>query len=279
MPPFLFAGLRFTAAGGAVALVSRRPGYLRQLKQHWRFILVTAFFQTFLLYSFFYTSLDRLNPSTAAIINGMGPMVTAVFAHFLLPDSPLNSRKFFCLLLGVLGGALVVFQGMETFGSMGHIDGWGILFMLGALAAGALGSVMVSRSPDKLDSVVMNSAQLMAGGLLLLIFSLLKGDRPYGVVPPGFWPVFIWLIGVTGGGFSIWFYLLKVRKEALTDMAMWKFIIPVSASVLSWLFMKQDKPGIFSLSGMVITAFSIWLFYQKPKRQSEKKGGKTCPVS
>ncbi len=271
MPPFLFAGLRFTAAGIAVAFLSFQGPlrYFRQLKGHWRLILLTALFQTFLLYSCFYSSLDRLNASTAAIVNGMGPLVTAVFAHFLLPDSPLDRRRFFCLLLGVTGVSLVVFQGMEGLGSMGHISIGGVLFMLGALVSGALGSVIVSRSSDKLDALVLNSAQLILGGLLLLVFSLVRGDRPYGTVPWIFWPALLWLIGVTGGGFSIWFYLLKVRKEPLTNITMWKFLIPLSGSVLSWVFMKKDEPGIFSVSGMLLTAFSIWLFYQKPKKQSE----------
>jgi drug/metabolite transporter (DMT)-like permease len=138
----------------------------------------------------------------------------------------------------------------------------GIILMLGGLIAGAVASVVVSKSADTLDPFILNTGQLIIGSLGLLGAAFIKGDHFYGIPTLGFWVSLVWLMTVTGGGFSIWYYLLKIRKEALSEMAVWRFLIPLGGAVLSWIFMKNDNPDLLSFGGMSLTALSIFLFYR-----------------
>jgi len=269
-PPLFFAGIRFMAAGLAVALVSRRKGYFHQVRRHLPLVLTVGFFQTFLLYGFFFLSLDRMRASTGAIVNGGGPLLTAVIAHFLLPGDRLSRRRFFSLMSGVAGMVLVTWSGGRTEGAAAG-EAAGILLMIAGMTAGSLASVIVARSPESIDPFVLNSAQLIFGSSGLLAAAFLTGSVPSEMPPPIFFGALVWLIAVTGGGFSIWYYLLKVRKEPVSYITVWKFLIPVSGALISWGFIHNDSPTLYSLGGMVLTGFSIFLFYSDGRKAAGKK--------
>lgn len=276
MPPFLFAGIRFTVCGLTVALACGRTergrGMFSQLARHWPLVAAIAMLQTFVLYSLFFFSLTIMRASTGAIVNGLGPLVVAFAAHLLLPGSRLTGRQFLCLLLGVCGIVLVTLQGAGG-GAGGAAELKGILMMFGALVSGAMASILVSRSPDDLDPFVLNAAQLTLGGMGLLALAAFRGEAPYHGLPGlPFWLALVWLILVTGGGFSIWYYLIKVRKEALSRMAVWRFLIPLGGAVFSWVFIPGDRPAPLSLGGVLLTALSIVLFYREPRRALRAAG-------
>ncbi|MDA3955603.1 DMT family transporter [Oceanispirochaeta sp.] len=266
-PPFLFAGIRFLGAGLAVALINRKKGVFIQIRSHWRIVILVGFLQTFMLYGFFFYSLTFMKASTGAIVNGIGPLLVALVAHFTLSANKLKKSQFFCLLMGVAGVFLVTYNGAADgstgLESLNSSETRGILLMLGGLISGAFASVAVTKSPDSLDPFVLNAGQLIIGSLGLLLAGFIQGDHfYYGIPDLGFWISLLWLMFVTGGGFSIWYYLLKVRKEALSEIAVWRFLIPLGGSVLSWIFMKNDNPTFLSFCGMTLTALSIFLFYR-----------------
>ncbi len=262
LSPLVFAGIRFTLAGIAVGLISRKKEYFSQVRTHWRSVILIGFFQTFGLYAFFYLSLNAMRASTGAILNGLGPLATALSAHFFLPGDRLNRRRLFSMLLGVLSAALITLSGQKGGGGAGN-ETFGIILMGFSLLSNAAAMVLVARSSDDMDPFILNSAQLTLGGLLLLFSGLIFEGVPAVMPPWYFFPALIWLVGVTSGGFSIWYYLLKIRKEPVSHITVWKFLIPVAGPVLSWIFIGNDKPGILSLAGMTLTAFSIMLFYSK----------------
>lgn len=273
MPPFLFAGIRFFLAGAVVALLYRKKGKGQQFRQYWKQMLVTGFFQTFGLYSLFFYSLTLMRASTGAIVNGLGPLIVALTAHFTLAGSRLNKRQFFSLVLGAAGVILVSFAGHTAGSEAGASELKGIVLMLTALIVGAAASVIVAKSPDGLDPFLLNSGQLMGGGILLLAAAALTGQRSYGDIPVlEFTAALSWLVFVSAAGFSIWYYLLKIRKEPLSELAVWRFLIPLAGAVLSWILMKDDNPEALSVAGMALTAFSIYLFYKSPGKRRGRSG-------
>jgi len=273
MPPLLFAGIRFMAAGLVVAWMNRKKGILRQIIRHWPTILLVGFFQTFLLYSFFFYSLTMMRASTGAIVNGIGPLIVALMAHLTLKGNRLSKFQLICLLVGAAGVVLVALSGRPGSqpGDLSELKG--ILLMLGGILCGAIASIVVTKSADTLDSFVLTAGQLIAGSAGLLLAAFLKGDRPYHGFPGvDFWLALVWLIFVTGGGFSIWYYLLKVRKEPLSEMAVWRFLIPMGGAIISWILIKTDTPDPLSLAGMVLTALSIYFFFKMSGSVAKGKG-------
>jgi len=265
MPPLLFAGIRFMAAGLTVAWFSRKKRVFRQIADHWPTVLLVGFLQTFVLYSLFFYSLTMMRASTGAIVNGVGPLIVALTAHLTLKGNKLSRVQMICLFTGAAGVVLVALSGNAGAGVDGTSEMKGILLMLGGILGSAVASVIVTKSADTLDPFVLNAGQLITGSAGLLLAALIHGDRPYHGMPgPEFWIALIWLIFVTGGGFSLWFYILKVRKEPLSEMAVWRFLIPLGGAVISWIIIRTDNPDPLSLTGMALTALSIYIFYKMP---------------
>jgi len=48
---------------------------------------------------------------------------------------------------------------------------------------------------------------------------------------------------------------------------MWKFIMPIFGSLISWMLLKNDSPTVLSVLGMMIVALSV-LFFNLKKRKT-----------
>lgn len=66
-----------------------------------------------------------------------------------------------------------------------------------------------------------------------------------------------WLAIVSAAGFSIWFYWLKRVK--VSQLNMWKFLIPPFGSLLSWLLVSGESPDSPTVAGMVFVAAAVLL--------------------
>src|SRR6056297_4194474 len=73
--PLGFAGIRFTLSGIILmGLIASPKDYFNTVKNHWKTILLVGFFQTFLIYSLFYTGMTMVSGALAAIVVGTGPL-------------------------------------------------------------------------------------------------------------------------------------------------------------------------------------------------------------
>ena len=221
-----------------------------------------GFFQTFCLYAFFYISMNSMRASTGAIIQGLDPLVTALIAHFFMPGDRLNFRRLISMFLGGISVLMVTAAGRGSL-PQGGDETFGIILMGLALISNATAVILVARSSDDVDPFILTSAQLAIGGLFLLVAGLATEGVPRSVPPWYFFPALLWLSGITSGGFSIWYYLLKVRKETVSYITVWKFLIPVAGPLLAWIFIGNDQPSLLTFGGMFVTALAIMLFYSK----------------
>ncbi|MDA3822877.1 MAG: DMT family transporter, partial [Bacteroidales bacterium] len=107
--PLQFAGIRFFISGLLVLPVAIyfNPHFLTVVRTNAVFILFLAFLQTFLQYALFYTGIDKVPGSVAAIVIGSGPLFVAIVAHFFMPNDKLNLRKGLIILFGFSGIVLV----------------------------------------------------------------------------------------------------------------------------------------------------------------------------
>ena len=61
--------------------------------------------------------------------------------------------------------------------------------------------------------------------------------------------------------FSLWFKLLQRPGVKVSELNLWKFIIPVVGAVLSWLLVPGENPEWLTITGMIIITGSLVLFY------------------
>jgi drug/metabolite transporter (DMT)-like permease len=123
-----------------------------------------------------------------------------------------------------------------------------------------LGNILVARQRAVLEPIFLNSLQLFMGGLGLWALSRpLEGGLPADL-PWSFWLALAWLAFLSAAAFSIWFGLLRRPAVKVSELNLWKFLIPVCGALLSWLLLPDESPTLWPIAGMVCIAGAIVLF-------------------
>ncbi|MEZ4600040.1 MAG: DMT family transporter [Syntrophotaleaceae bacterium] len=270
--PLAFAGQRFMLSGLLLApFWWRRRPTLAAVTGQAGLILTVALFQTFLLYGFFYWGMTLVPGALAAMVIGASPLVAAVLAHYCMPGDRLTVIKMISLGLG-LAGVTVLSVSRQPW-----IDpsGWGQLAGIGVLllanVAGGLGNILVARHRAELDPVFLNSAQIFLGGFWLWLLSLPLEERHLPVMTWPYLAALGWLAFLSAAAFSIWFVLLRRPGVRVSDLNLWKFLIPVCGALFSWLLLPEESPAFWPVIGMICIGAAIVLFNLKEIRRLEAR--------
>jgi drug/metabolite transporter (DMT)-like permease len=255
--PLQFAGIRFFLAGLYILpFCGNILRSLKRIRQNWKAVFRLALFQTFLLYALFYLGISMVPAGLTAIIIGANPLFSAIFAHILLQNDRLSIRKLAAIMLGITG-VVIIAANREKFSWTEGREFWGILILICANIAGSIGNVLVVKYKTGLSPILLNSAQLMTGGAALFLVSI-----PFEGLAPGMnqYPYYIslgWLSFMSAAAFSIWFTLLKRPKVKVSELNIWKFLIPVFGALLSWIILADEKAEIVTVAGMIFIGLSL----------------------
>jgi drug/metabolite transporter (DMT)-like permease len=255
--PLQFAGIRFILSG---LLILPFCGNLWRsfalIGENWKQVVRLAFFQTFLLYTMFYLGISLVPAAITAIIIGASPLFSAILAHLLLDDDKLSMRKMVSISLGMTG-VVIIAVSRGSFSWMEGKEFWGILILILANMAGSMGNVMVVKYRSGLPPLLLNSAQLMTGGLGLFILSVPFEGLTFGFNEIPYYISLGWLSFLSAAAFSIWFILLRRPGIKVSELNIWKFMIPVFGAALSWIILSDEKPEIIALIGMLLIGLSL----------------------
>jgi drug/metabolite transporter (DMT)-like permease len=274
LPPLTLAGVRFILAGiMLIPFWPRREKPLSQIGSNLPTIILLSLLQTIILYSLFFIGMQLARGSRAAIIIGCAPLVTALLAHLLQKNEKLDLRRITALLAGSLSVGVVSWTSRPSAAVRpGELLGLGLLFI--GVISSSLGNILVARRKDHLHPVLLNSSQIFLGGCVLLLLGLAVegpqlsqlsfGQDGTGAPPQALLFSLLWLAGISAAGFTAWFYLLG--KIPVSDLNTWKFIIPLTGVLLSWLIIPEETPDPWTALGMIGTAASVLLYYYRGKR-------------
>jgi drug/metabolite transporter (DMT)-like permease len=259
--PFAFAGMRFMLSGLLLVPLwwPHRPR-LNAVLNNAGLIFKLGFFQTFTLYGLFYFGMTLVPGALAAMVIGASPLVAAVLAHYCLPADRMTPAKGVSLILGLFGVTILSFSRLPWESATGLLELAGICVLLLANVGGAMGNIMVSRHRTELEPVFLNSAQIFIGGLGLWVLSLLL-EAPLPLFKPWpFWASLAWLSFLSAAAFSIWFKLLRRPHVKVSELNLWKFLIPVCGALLSWYLLPEESPSFWPLAGMGCISVAIIIF-------------------
>lgn len=258
MSPLQFAGLRFFISGLLIMLIfGNFKKYLNEIFKNIRFILIIAFTQTFLMYSFFYTGLNMVPGSLAAMVIGSGPLFAALVAHFAMHNDKMTIKKTSGILLGIVG-IVIINWGRQSKGIAGGKELLGVLLLVINNLIGGIYNVLVMKNKRKIPSLVLSSASLWIGGLFLFLVSIpIEGFQLNQKFPTEFYLSLGWLSFLSAAAFSIWFVLLKRPGVKISYLNSWKFIIPVFGATLSWILLPDETPDGYAIIGMIVVAGSL----------------------
>jgi drug/metabolite transporter (DMT)-like permease len=225
-----------------------------------KMVATLAFFQIIMLYGLLYTSMTLVPGALAAIIIGSSPLNSAIVAHFFMSGDKMSGKKSASLILGIAGVCIISLSRQPWNSFHGLKEFLGILLLLGASFSSAFGNVIVARQKHGIHPVLLNSAQIFFGGFVLFLISLPIEGPPKLVREPEFYMALAWLSFVSATAFSLWFMLLKRPGVKVSELNLWKFVVPVSGAALSWFLLPEESPRALTILGMILIAFSIILY-------------------
>ena len=264
--PIYLSGLRFTLAGILLMPVLWIKGVrLAPALRHWRFMLLFAFMQTYLQYGLFFLGLDKVPGATAAIIIGGGPLFVAIMAHLALNNDKMTLRKIIAILLGLSGVVFIsLAKGQLTSDNPSFYPGVGLL-LLSNLVGGYTNIMVVKKKQYNISPIALTSFANFTGGLMLLLTSFLMEKPALKWYPAEFYLALLWLAFIPAAGFSLWYGLLQRPGVKVSELNVWKFVVPVSGCILSWLLLPDEKPDLSSVIGILIITLALQIL-QLPER-------------
>ena len=258
--PLHFAGSRFIIAGLLILPFSVKPRlYFRMLREKWRIVAWVTFLQTLVNYILFYTGMSLVPGALGAVIVGSQPLVTAVVAAMVHEEDRLNRRKIATIISGI-SGVILISAGRQAFKLGTAVELLGVLLILGANIATATSNIMVSLNSKGINPFVLSSSSLFAGGFMIYLISIPVEGLSHEPKPAEYWMALIWLSFVGAYAFSLWFKLLQRPHVKVSELNLWKFIIPVAGAILSWIFAPGEEPELPTIAGMIIITGSLILF-------------------
>ena len=253
-----FAAYRFFLAGLMIfagVAVSGRSVVLPHGRDYGAMVL-TGLLQTTLQYIFFYIGLSNTTGVKASIIIGSGSFFLALFSHLWFKEDPISVRKSAGLIMGFLGIVLVNLQGNSL---DFHMTLTGEGFILLTALSSTLAIVVVKKTAVRVYPPLMSAYQLVTGAVGLFLFALLF-EHPAVLVFSG--PsllLLFYLSFLSATAFSLWYLLIQYNR--LSSMAVYRFLIPVCAALLSVALIDGERlhwPALGALVlvclGMIITA-------------------------
>lgn len=260
--PVHFAGTRFLLSGLMILPFTVRPReYVRMLIENRSLAIWVTLLQVFINYILFYLGMDRVPGALGAVIVGSQPFVTAIVSRIMIKEERFTRAKVTTIILGLAGIVLVSAgrQGFQ-FGLPGEM--LGIIMIFVANISTATSNVLVSKNGKNMNPLVLSSFSLFVGGMVMFLLSFGIEDVPSKPdFPLHYWLVLTWLSFMSAFTFSRWYVLLKRPEVKVSELNLWKFIIPVFGAILSWMIVPGENADWVTVAGMVIISLSlIWFF-------------------
>jgi len=234
-----FISLRFILAGLLLfifGLATHAPLFKMNKKQL-LLIGILGLFNTTLQYFFFNIGLNNTSGIKASILGQIAIFFSILLAHFVYKDDKLNSKKLLGLILGFSGLILVnLDKGNAELFSFSML-GEGFMIISGLTSA--LSMFIAKKIGQELPALVFTCWQMLIGSVLLFFVGVGMGGNPAVLhFTPLSTGLLFYLALVSSIAFYLWYSILKYRK--ISELSMFKFIIPMTGSLLTGLFIPGE---------------------------------------
>ncbi|WP_328592624.1 DMT family transporter [Paenibacillus cymbidii] len=238
-PPFLLMGLRFTLAGGLLALiVARKP---QPRGRQWVQAALVGMLQSAGVMGCAYYSMHWITSGESAIITCANPLLVIVLGT-LFTGAKYRAGQWLGVAVGLAGIAV-------SFGLRLGIQTGTFIGLTGAFFF-AVSTLLLKRWGPAFDMNVLAAYQMLAGGAGLLALSAIA-ETPHLAVTPAFVAILLWLVVVCSiVQFMLWFFLLRHGDPAKTSSFL--FLVPLYGVLSSWVLLGERVSWNVACGGALI---------------------------
>jgi drug/metabolite transporter (DMT)-like permease len=256
VPPFLFAGMRFSAAGIMLYAWMRAKGAASPTRREWASLSLLAVLIFVLDYGLLFWAEKRVPSGVAAVMMATIPVFMALAEILFLRTQRLTLRLASALLIGIAGVAVLVSRSVG-FGEAA-IDTSGAIALVVAAISWSLASVLTRKLHLPESKVMSSGAQMLAGGILLTLTAAILGEfRGFQVnaVSTGAWLALVYLI-VAGSIVAFTAYVWLIHHESPTKVGTYAYVNPVVAVLLGYA-LGGEGLGARTIVGTLLVLVSV----------------------
>ncbi|MFM1886524.1 MAG: hypothetical protein RL026_1681 [Pseudomonadota bacterium] len=254
LPPMLFGGLRFAAAGLLLLAFSAWRGFpLADLRRDWRSVLWLGFIGCALVNGLQIWALQWVPSSTGALLNASSALWIVGFGLFGARAERPSPWVWCGLVAGAVGTVLLVLPE----GGAGDVGaGVPLLPQLAILLACLFWAVATQHlrdAPPRLDIITLTGGQMLAGGLMMTAAGLAAGEHHAwhssreGLLAMAWLTVFSGCLAYTAYG-----WLARHASPALVST--YSYVNPAIATLLGFLVLGERLQPLQWLGTAVILA-------------------------
>lgn len=196
--------------------------------------------------------LTRLDSGAAALIQSIGPLITAIGAHFLFADERLTARSVAGVLVGFCGvGLLVGPRALE-----GSATLQGVLAMLGVAICYAIGN-LYTRTVRHHDASRLALGQQVVSGVLASAATLaITGPDAFARIPDHLGPLLA--LGVLATALPMLMFMHMITRVGPTRAAVTGYTVPTVAAILGVAVLGEHLTPWQVLGGLIVF-LGVWL--------------------
>lgn len=262
LPPFLSAGLRFFIAGLLLFsfMIWREKTTIWLLFQKEMFFIGVGL--TFGTFAALYWAEQYVTSGIAAVLSATGPMIILVIQTFILKQKG-NWKPFIGCVVGVIGVMLLILPSFSIEISPYWMVGC-FAIILGEIfyASGTIYSKHVSLKFKTTSPIALNAAQMMHGGILLIILSFFTENIQLDfLLSPASIGSFLYLT-IFGSmiGHSIYYWLVLRTNPVFPST--WLYISPLIAVMLGATFYHEYISWITVIGTLTIIVGTVLVNFE-----------------
>jgi len=277
VPPVLFAGTRFVAAGTLLlSYAALRGERLRIGSEDWVRLGAVTLLMIALAYALIFWGAVHVSSGLAAVIDLSFLPVALLGLAVALGEERFDARRALAIGLGILG--LVILFAPRIAGEVKGtaMEVWGGLAIVASAFVYGLGSVLARPLLRRHPPVALSGATLLPGGLVMVAGSLVVEPGAIAALD-GRWGWAAW----TGWAFLVLFgsllaytyYLVLVRDWGASRAGTYAFISPIIAVLLGVAILDEEVRAS-DVIGMAVMLLAAWQALREQGVAHEEPAGR-----
>ena len=238
LPPLMLASIRFMTAGSLIFIITKLMGKsLAITKRQLVNIFIAGFLFLTLGNGVVVWALKYVDSGFAALEISAQPLVVLILMR-VFQGKKIEAMSVLGVILGVIGIFLLVSQ-KEVVSQEGSIIGMIMIFF--SMVSWASGSLFVGTADLPSNYFVSTGYQMLAGGFILLLGSLLFGETwslPHVWSEKVQWSMILLIIFGSIVAFTSFNFLLQ--KVSPDKVATSTYVNPIIALLLGWYFLNEE---------------------------------------
>jgi len=273
VPPFLLAGLRFVLAGLVLYGWMRLKGVAHPTRREWAGITLQGTLIFLIDYGCVFWAEQRVPSGITAVVLATIAVFIALLEIIVLRTQRLTARLGLALLAGICGVGVLMSRSF----SLGEapVDRGGALALLVAAFCWSVATILTRRLTLPASKPMSAAAQMLAGGIQLLVLAGLTGEFTGFHVQAVSWAAWLALLYLIVAGSIVGFtaYIWLLHYESPTKVGTYAYVNPVVAVLVGY-FAGGESIGLRTLFGSALVLVSVITISTMPARR--QKTEPTC---